>query len=124
MLGPEIEGEIAQRGFGHNGLASAAGSTLAADAGSSSIGLTKPSSLPVEGSKVTVIPRSCSGGPLNSATMMLPSGHSGRSCRVSSNYPNSKLGEFEIVREVHDIQGGNGADASFRFLTINRHNVM
>jgi hypothetical protein len=44
---------------------------------------------------------------------------SGRSCRVSSNYPNSKLGEFEIVREVHDIQGGNGADASFRFLTIN-----
>jgi hypothetical protein len=45
-------------------------------------------------------------------------------CRVSSNYPNSKLGEFEIVREVHDIQGGNGADASFRFLTINRQNVM
>src|SRR5947209_894080 len=34
MLGPEIEGEIAQGGFGHNGLASAAGSTLAADAGS------------------------------------------------------------------------------------------
>jgi hypothetical protein len=29
------------------------------------------------------------------------------------------LGEFEIVREVHDIQGGNGVDASFRFLTIN-----
>jgi hypothetical protein len=68
------------------------------------------------------IPRSCGGGPLNSATMMLPSGHSGRSCQVSSNY--SKLGEFEIVRDVHDIQGGNGADASFRFLTINRHNVM
>ncbi len=43
---------------------------------------------------------------------------------ASSNYPNNKLGEFEIVREVHDIQGGNGADASFRFLTINRHNVM
>src|SRR5260370_3308562 len=38
MLGPEIEGEIAQGGFGHNGLASAAGSTLAADAGSRSIG--------------------------------------------------------------------------------------
>jgi hypothetical protein len=37
MLGPEIEGEIAQGGFGHNGLASAAGSTLAADAGSRSI---------------------------------------------------------------------------------------
>src|SRR3989442_10693640 len=29
MLGPEIEGEVAQGGFGHNGLASAAGSTLA-----------------------------------------------------------------------------------------------
>jgi hypothetical protein len=56
---------------------------------------------------------------------MLPTaGHPGRSCRVSSNYPNSKLGEFEIVPEVHDIQGGNGADASFRFLTINRYNVM
>src|ERR1700736_207101 len=39
MLGPEIEGEVAQGGFGHNGLASAAGSTLAADAGSRSIGL-------------------------------------------------------------------------------------
>ena len=38
MLGPEIEGEIAQGGFGHNGLASAAGSTPAADAGSRSIG--------------------------------------------------------------------------------------
>jgi hypothetical protein len=38
MLGPEIEGEVAQGGFGHNGLASAAGSTLAADGGSSSIG--------------------------------------------------------------------------------------
>src|SRR5712672_3079356 len=38
MLGPEIEGEVAQGGFGHNGLASAAGSTLAADAGSRSIG--------------------------------------------------------------------------------------
>src|ERR1700736_4521690 len=38
MLGPEIEGEVAQDGFGHNGLASAAGSTLAADAGSRSIG--------------------------------------------------------------------------------------
>jgi len=37
MLGPEIEGEVAQGGFGHNGLASAAGSTLAADAGSRSI---------------------------------------------------------------------------------------
>jgi hypothetical protein len=37
MLGPEIEGEIAQVSFGHNGLASAAGSTLAADAGSRSI---------------------------------------------------------------------------------------
>jgi hypothetical protein len=36
VLGPEIEGEIAQGGFGHNGLASAAGSTLAADAGSRS----------------------------------------------------------------------------------------
>jgi hypothetical protein len=33
MLGPEIEGEVAQGGFGHNGLASAAGSTLTADAG-------------------------------------------------------------------------------------------
>jgi len=32
MLGPEIEGEVAQGGFGHHGLASAAGSTLAADA--------------------------------------------------------------------------------------------
>src|SRR3984893_7369114 len=39
MLGPEIEGEVAQGGFGHNGLASAAGSTLAADAGSPSIGV-------------------------------------------------------------------------------------
>src|SRR5438128_6006878 len=39
MLGPEIEGEVAQGGFGHNGLASAAGSTPAADAGSCSIGL-------------------------------------------------------------------------------------
>jgi hypothetical protein len=38
MLGPEIEDEIAQRGFGHNGLASATGSTPAADGGSSSIG--------------------------------------------------------------------------------------
>src|SRR6266702_4789112 len=38
MLRPEIEGEIAQGGFGHNGLASAAGSTLAADAGSRSTG--------------------------------------------------------------------------------------
>jgi len=38
MLGPEIEGEVAQGGFGHNGLASAAGSTLATDAGSRSIG--------------------------------------------------------------------------------------
>src|SRR5215470_3126010 len=37
MLGPKIEGEIAQGCFGHNGLASAAGSTLAADGGSSSI---------------------------------------------------------------------------------------
>src|SRR6516164_4826473 len=35
MLGPEIEGEIAQMSFGHNGLASAAGSTPAADTGSS-----------------------------------------------------------------------------------------
>src|SRR6266511_4383864 len=34
VLGPEIEGEIAQGGFGHNGLASAAGSTPAVDAGS------------------------------------------------------------------------------------------
>ena len=33
MLGPEIEGEIAQGGFGHNGLASAAGSTPAVDCG-------------------------------------------------------------------------------------------
>src|SRR2546427_9001699 len=41
MLGPEIEGEVAQGGFGHNGLASAAGSTLAADAGSRSLGLRK-----------------------------------------------------------------------------------
>jgi hypothetical protein len=31
MLGPEIEGEVAQVSFGHNSLASAAGSTLAAD---------------------------------------------------------------------------------------------
>jgi hypothetical protein len=31
MLGPEIEGEVAQASFGHNSLASAAGSTLAAD---------------------------------------------------------------------------------------------
>jgi hypothetical protein len=38
MLGPEIEGKVAQGGFGHNGLASAAGSTLAADPGSRSIG--------------------------------------------------------------------------------------
>src|SRR6516225_7508127 len=38
MLGPKIEGEVAQGCFGHNGLASAAGSTLAADAGSRSIG--------------------------------------------------------------------------------------
>jgi hypothetical protein len=37
MRGPEIEGEVAQGGFGHNGLASAAGSTPAADAGSRSI---------------------------------------------------------------------------------------
>jgi hypothetical protein len=37
VLGPEIEGEIAQMSFGHNGLASAAGSTLAADAGSNFI---------------------------------------------------------------------------------------
>jgi hypothetical protein len=35
MLGPEIEGEIAQMSFGHGGLASAAGSTPAADTGSS-----------------------------------------------------------------------------------------
>jgi hypothetical protein len=33
MLGPEIEGEIAQGGFGHNGLTSAAGSTPAVDCG-------------------------------------------------------------------------------------------
>jgi hypothetical protein len=26
--------------------------------------------------------------------------------------------------DIHDIQGGNGADASFRFLPINRQNVM
>jgi hypothetical protein len=38
MLGPEIEGEVAQGSFGHNGLASAAGSTPAADSGSRSIG--------------------------------------------------------------------------------------
>jgi hypothetical protein len=38
VLGPEIEGEIAQMGFGHNRLASAPGSTPAADGGSSSIG--------------------------------------------------------------------------------------
>jgi hypothetical protein len=38
MLGPEIEGEIAQGGFGHNGLASAAVSTPAADGGSRSSG--------------------------------------------------------------------------------------
>jgi hypothetical protein len=37
MLGPEIEGEVAQGGFGHNGLASAAGSTPAPDSGSRSI---------------------------------------------------------------------------------------
>src|SRR5215471_12042312 len=35
VLGPEIEGEIAQMSFGHGGLASAAGSTPAADTGSS-----------------------------------------------------------------------------------------
>jgi ABC transporter substrate binding protein len=33
MLGPEIGGAIAQGGFGHNGLASATGSTTAADCG-------------------------------------------------------------------------------------------
>src|SRR5262249_44701091 len=33
MLGTEIEGEVAQGVFGHNGLASAAGSTPAADGG-------------------------------------------------------------------------------------------
>ena len=38
MLGPEIEGEIAQGASAISGLASAAGSTLAADAGSRSIG--------------------------------------------------------------------------------------
>jgi hypothetical protein len=38
VLGPEIEGEIAQGGFGHNDLASAAGSTPAAGSGSHSIG--------------------------------------------------------------------------------------
>ena len=38
MLGPEIEGEVAQVSFGHNGLASAAVSTPAADGGSRSIG--------------------------------------------------------------------------------------
>jgi hypothetical protein len=37
VLGPEIEGEIAQGGFGHNGLASAAGSTPAVDRGSGSV---------------------------------------------------------------------------------------
>jgi hypothetical protein len=34
MLGPEIESEIALRGFSHRGLASAIGSTSAIDAGS------------------------------------------------------------------------------------------
>jgi hypothetical protein len=34
MLGPEIEGEVAQVSFGHKGLASAVGSTPAADSGS------------------------------------------------------------------------------------------
>jgi hypothetical protein len=37
VLGPEIECEIAQMSFGHGGLASAAGSTLAANAGSNFI---------------------------------------------------------------------------------------
>src|SRR5438445_1746190 len=36
MLGPEIKGEIAQGGFGHNGLASATGPTLTADRSSDS----------------------------------------------------------------------------------------
>src|SRR5262249_60934611 len=38
MLGTEIEDEIAQGVFGHNGLASAAGSTPAADGGSNLCG--------------------------------------------------------------------------------------
>jgi hypothetical protein len=37
MLGPEIEGEIAQMSFGHGRLASAAGSTPAANTGSNFI---------------------------------------------------------------------------------------
>jgi hypothetical protein len=39
VLGPEIEGEIAQSGLGHGGLASAAGSTPTADSGSNFIRL-------------------------------------------------------------------------------------
>jgi hypothetical protein len=38
MLGPEIEGEIAQDVFGHSGLASAAGSTPAANTGPNFMG--------------------------------------------------------------------------------------
>jgi hypothetical protein len=37
VLGPEIEGEIAQSRLGHGGLASAAGSTPTADTGSNLI---------------------------------------------------------------------------------------
>jgi hypothetical protein len=37
VLGPEVEGEVAQRSLGHNGLASAVGSTPAADRGSNLI---------------------------------------------------------------------------------------
>jgi hypothetical protein len=37
VLGPEVEGEVAQRSLGHNGLASAVGSTPAAERGSNLI---------------------------------------------------------------------------------------
>jgi hypothetical protein len=41
VLGPEVEGEVAQRSLGHNGLASAAGSTPAAGRGSNLVNLVR-----------------------------------------------------------------------------------
>jgi len=41
VLGPEVEGEVAQRSLGHNGLASAAGSTSTADRGSNLTGFVR-----------------------------------------------------------------------------------
>jgi hypothetical protein len=56
VLGPEIEGEIAQSRLGHGGLASAAGSTPTADTGSNFIRL-QPQRVRHEKCLIPVLPR-------------------------------------------------------------------